>query len=143
MRGIAAASVWFEYDDAFGYGLDPIPVVATKYLNAEQFAYKIAGPSMDRERIFDGDYVVCIPYWVARSAPQTDDIVIVERRRGQTVERTCKQIVVNDGGYELWPRSTDPKYQSPIVIPDRRDPLCEDGLEIEIVGLVIGQFRPR
>lgn len=143
VRGLAAAGLWMEYDDLSGDAFEPIPIVPTKYTQAEQFAYKIAGPSMDKERIFDGDYVVCVPYWEARTAIQSRDTVVIERRDGAKIERTCKQVEVVNGGFDLCPRSTDPRFQKPIHIPNARSPNADDGLEVEIVGLVIGVYSPR
>lgn len=143
VRGLAAAGLWMEYDDLSGEAFEPIPIVPTKYTQAEQFAYKIAGPSMDKERIFDGDYVVCVPYWEARAAIQSHDTVVVERRDGAKIERTCKKVEVVNGGFDLCPQSTDPRFQKPIHIPDARSPNTSDGLEVEIVGLVIGVYSPR
>ncbi len=141
--GIAAAGMWLEHDDVVQQDFAQIPIVMTKYSDLEQFAFKISGQSMDLERIFDGDYVVCVPYWQAKGRPQSGDLVIVERREGHKVERTCKTMVVTDGGYELWPRSSDPRYKEPIRIPHTDAARADDGLEVEVIGLVVGQFRPR
>lgn len=143
IRGIAAAGLWLEHDDVMQQELAQIPAVMTKYSDCEQFAVKISGPSMDLERIFDSDYVVCAPYWMARSTPTTGDLVIVERREGQKIERSCKRLKVVNGGYELWPRSSDARYKEPIRIPHAADPHTDDGIEVEVIGLIVGQFRPR
>lgn len=70
------------------------------------------------------------------------DVVVAERRRGQLVERTCKELKLSNGGYELWPRSSDVKYREPIHVPSIEEGRADDGEEIEIVGLVIGRFSP-
>lgn len=140
IRGEAAAGRWVEADDLDQGRYKPVSAVAGEYAVELQFAYRIAGPSMDQRRIWDGDYVVCVPYWEARSKAKSGDIVIVEQRRGQLIETTCKELVVTDKGYELWPRSSNPKWQEPIVIPHMNDPHALDGTEIEITGLVIGLF---
>ena len=98
-----------EYDDISQDDFEEIASVATrKYAGLEQFAFKVRGLSMDQLRIFDGDYIVCVPYWQARPAVQSEDIVVVERRDGHKIERTCKQLLVVKRGFELWPRSSDP-----------------------------------
>lgn len=143
VRGIAAAGLWFEYDDLNTDSFDQIPAVPTKYGGADQFAFRICGPSMDKERIFDGDYVICVHYWEARSTITSGDLVIVERKEGHKIERTCKEVVVSDDGYELWPRSTDARFQTPLRIPATPPTQPDFGLSIEIIGLVIGVYSPR
>ena len=95
---------------------------------------------MTKARLFDGDYVICVPYFMARTKPTARDLAVVERRRGSATERTVKQIEIDQSGTcQLWPRSDDPRFQSPIPC-DGPEP---DGTEIEIIGLVIGSFTPR
>ena len=140
VRGIVAAGLWFEYDDLAQIDAEPVAAVVTKYRSLEQFAFKVSGPSVDRLRIFDGDYVICVPYWEARREVTEGDIVVVERRDGHKIERTCKEVEITPGGYNLWPRSTDSRFQAPIFVPASRS---ADGVEIEIIGLVISSVIPR
>lgn len=137
VRGETAAGLWFEHDDLINEEPEPIPVIPGRYSNLVQFAYRVSGPSMNKKRIHHGDYVICVPYFEARMQPETGDIVVVERRRGHLIERSCKELQVIGDGYELWPRSTDARFQDPIRIKNRKDNSADDGTEIEIVGLVI------
>jgi len=116
---------------------DVVPYIGGKWVGLEQFAYKVSGPSVDLLRIFDGDYVVCVPYFDARRRPTQDDVVVVERRRGQTIERTVKQLALTTTGCELWPRSSDQRFQSPIVVDRHGESTEADGTTVEIIGLVI------
>lgn len=142
VRGETAAGRWLEFDAMEHERFPPIPAVPTKFKNAEQFAFRVSGPSMDKLRILDGDYVICVEYWIARAAIEPGDIVVVERHRGHVMERTCKQVEVKPNKFELWPRSNDPRFQTPIVI-DRTDAMEEsDGSRVEIVGLVVGRYSP-
>lgn len=141
IRGETAAGVWFEPDAFVDEDQPLVPVVPGKYDGLEQFSFKVVGSSMDKVKIFNGSYVVCVPYFEARGGITDGDIVVVERRKGQLIERTCKEVKIIRGGYELWPRSTDPRYQDPLHVKHRnRD--AADGEEIEVVGLVIGVFAP-
>lgn len=140
VRGETAAGRWMEQDYVAFDTPEMAPVVPGAYAAADQFAFRVVGNSMDLERIFDGWYVVCVPYWIARVAPADQDVVVVERRRGSMIERTCKQIKLTATTIELWPRSTDPKHQTPIVVPRSEDMTESDGTTIEIVGLVIGRY---
>lgn len=127
---------------------DPVPFVPGRYANLEQFAYRVVGPSMDLKHISDGDFIICVPYFEARPAPQDNDIVVVENVRNRTIERTCKELVITKNTYELWPRSSSTVHSEPLVIPkssavDGQPWLDETGLNaVIIVGLVIGRFRP-
>jgi len=142
VKGFVQAGAWMEYEyfDESPYE-DLIPTVG-KWAHLEQFAYKVAGPSMSGLRIFDGDFVLAVPYWMARKAPHDGDVVIVERRRGQTLERTVKQLMIVDGGFELWPRTDDERFQEPICVTKLHDRDDTNGTTVEITGLVIGRWAP-
>lgn len=143
VRGTVAAGLWFEHDDLSDGTFDPVPIIPTRFSTAEQFAFKVSGPSMDLRRIFSGDYIVCVPYWVVRARPKSGDIVVVERREGQRTERTCKEVQVVPSGIELWPRSSDKRFQEAIAIRQDKDSRATGGMQIEIIGLVIGVYSPR
>lgn len=143
VRGETAAGKWLEFDDTDTEKYPPILAIAGRYPVSEQFAYKVSGPSMDKARIFDGDFVICVPYWHARVAPTPGDLVVVERRRGPVFERTVKELQLTNGGFELWPRSSDPRFQTPIKVPKNHDLEEADGTTIEIVGLVVASYVSR
>lgn len=141
VRGETAAGRWFEQEEVFNDEPPMISMVLGKYVRLHQFAFRVVGNSMNRKRIHNGDYVVCVPYFEARTGITVGDIVVVERRRGQLTERTVKQIDRGPNGWELWPRSNDPAHKDPIVIPFD-DGKADDGTEIEIIGLVISAQTP-
>lgn len=139
VRGIVAAGMYMESDTEVTEDI-PIPA-APGAERSDQFAFRVSGTSMNA-RIPDGAYVICVPYWMTREVITHEDTVVVERRRGGLVERTCKEVNVTPTHYELWPRSTDPKWQTPIRIERQGDGTDTDGVEIEIVGRVIGVYLP-
>lgn len=143
VRGSTAAGKWLEFDDTEQDALAPIYAVAGRFPMEEQFAFKVSGPSMDKARIFDGDYVICVPYWIARAAPTPGDLVVVERKRGTMFERTLKELQMSDDEFELWPRSTDSRFQTPIRVKRNHDFVENDGTTVEIVGLVIASYVAR
>lgn len=143
VRGSTAAGKWLEFDDTEQDALAPIYAVAGRFPMDEQFAFKVSGPSMDKARIFDGDYVICVPYWIARAAPTPGDLVVVERKRGTMFERTLKELQMSDDEFELWPRSTDSRFQTPIRVKRNHDFVENDGTSVEIVGLVIASYVAR
>lgn len=132
--GKTQAGAWTEFDD-IGDHAQAVPAIPGRFPAALQMAYEVVGSSMTRAHIFDGNFVVCVPYFVARGIITPDDIVVVERRRGGERERTVKQIEVHDDRFELWPRSDDPRHQEPIVV--EKNHWKDDGMEIEVIGLVI------
>lgn len=136
LRGTIAAGVWLEHDEAPQL-TEAVPIIGGRWGSLEQFGYRVRGNSVDKLRIFDGDYVICVPYFDARRWPVQDDVVVVERRRGVTIERTVKQLALTADGCELWPRSTDPKFQEPIPIKRTGEGEEPDGTTVEIIGLVI------
>lgn len=138
VRGVVAAGAWLEADMFDDIEHEEVPFRPGQFPGLEQFAYRISGNSVDLVRLHDGDYAICVSYWEARHALADNDTVIVERRRGGEIERTCKVLKVTAEGYELWPRSSNPKWQTPIKVT--RDHQPEDGVEIEIIALVIGRY---
>jgi SOS-response transcriptional repressor LexA len=142
VRGIVSASKLIE--PAFEQEIDAIvPYVPDRFANAEQFAYRVEGNSMDIEHIFDGDYVICVPYGVARTGPASGDVVVVEQHIGQAVKRTCKAIELHHDRVAFVPRSTDPRFQEAVLIVRNGEMHDQDENLVEIVGLVIGSYRPR
>lgn len=140
VRGEVAAGRWIEAEDI---GQDDsamtIPYAAHSFgANVEQFAYTVRGPSMNAARrpILDGDQVICVPYWTARTRITNGDVVVVERTRGQLKERTCKEVVSARGGFDLWPRSTDPRHQEPLHVGSTGESERDDET-VELVGLVV------
>lgn len=95
---------------------------------------------MDLEHIFDGDYAICIPAWRGWADGSK---VVVERQRGQLVERTVKRLTITPTHYEFWPRSSDPRWQTPIRVPRAEGTeFAEDGdTTIRIIGRCIGTTR--
>ena len=138
VRGLVCAGLWFEFSDLQHQSFDPVPAVPTKHAEMEQFAFRMVGPSMDKKRIFDGDYLVCVPYWTVKPQMEGSDLVIVERTEGGKTERTCKETVTGQNGVELWPRSSDERFRQPIIVP-----YGSEHPTIKIIGLVIGVYSPR
>lgn len=140
--GIVSTGYWFENDMELDQDAQAdIPFVPGKYTGLKQFAYRVQGVSMNADRIFDGDYVICVPYFEARAQLTGGDTVVVRRRRGHLTELTCKRLIQARAGFELWSKSTDEQYQAPLVFVESG--AAEDETVIEVVGLVVGVFSPR
>lgn len=139
--GVAKAGTWVEVDDSMQTEFEPVPYVPTAYKNAEQFAYKISGNAMDRRGVLNGDYVVCVPYSIARPTPQHGDVVVIRQLDGQKVEVSCRIMSASNGSFDLLPSSNDPRFH-PVIIPVWDEMMSAAGAQVEIVGLVVGKYTP-
>lgn len=106
----------------------------SRFPQANQYVLLVAGDSMDQE-FLDGTFVICVDFPESGLAIKEDLIVHVERRGngGQLVENTLKQIRRKGRGWELCPKSSNPRYK----------PFPIDSDEIVIRGVVIGDYRRR
>lgn len=138
VRHKVAAGVWLSVDEYSQDFPEPPQAVApdARYAEWPQWLELVEGESMN-VIIPAGRYVHVVDAIEMGYAPSHGDIVIVERRRmgGHLRERTIKEVKINGRGVELWPRSTDPKYQSPVVLSD-----SDETTEVCIVGKVIGVY---
>jgi SOS-response transcriptional repressor LexA len=140
--GQVAAGLWFEDGDWDAPKFQPVPVVPTRYRGVLQKAYRVVGDSMNERGYIDGSYVITVPYWQVRTNIQDGDAVVVERHEGGRTERTVKVVVVGPDVYRLEARSTNPRWaNSAIEIPRGREHDADDSV-VEIIGLVIGTYRP-
>lgn len=104
-----------------------------------QWLERVVNESMNRI-IPPGSLVHVVDAIEIGYAPNHDDVVVVERVRGNgwLVERTVKQVAMTSEGVELWPRSHNPRYQSPISLVGGAEP--EEDVQVHIVGLVIRAY---
>lgn len=109
-----------------------------QYGDWPQWLELVVGDSVNRE-IPEGHFAHVVDAIEMGYSPEDGDFVVVERRRDQGAlrERSIKQVQINpDGSIELWPRSHNPDWNKPL---DLSHP--QEGVEVEIVGLVIGAYR--
>lgn len=134
------AGAWIEMDYAEQDYPSPPRAVSPDpaYADWPQWLELVVGDSVDRE-IQPGSFAHVVDAIEMGYAPQHGDFVVVERRRdgGRLRERSIKQVEVRrDGGIELWPRSHNSAWSTPLILA-----YAEEGVEVEIVGLVIGAYR--
>lgn len=139
VTGDVAAGTWMESDLWDEAKYEPVPAMPSRYPSLAQKAWHVVGNSVDLLGIVDGSFVVTVDYWKVRSAPTDGDVVVVEERDGSLIRRTCKEVTVRPGAYELHPRSSDARHKPIVVSSGNKN--GDDGIEIEIVGLVIGNYR--
>lgn len=132
--GEVAMGVWVE-ETAYIEPHDPVPMMNDpQFRGMKLFALRARGPSMNRI-IHDGDVVICVDKWELGKDIADEDIVVVVRTRsgGQMRETTLKQVEIKDGKIRLWPRSDDPRFQSPIELNESG----ERGVTVEITAFVV------
>lgn len=134
--GEVRAGAWQEIPAEQPEPVEFVPVALPEYARASLFALTVVGRSMDRHYA-DGSIVVVCP--AHEAGIREGDHVVVRRWRGGLAETTLKEVVVEPGGVALWPRSSDPAYQTPIRLQAVRD--ADEGPEI--IGVVVGSFSAR
>jgi SOS-response transcriptional repressor LexA len=141
--GTTQAGTWTEFENFEDDGLDglKIPAVPGKWSNLPQFAYKVRGASMDLDRIYDGDFLICVPYFDARADITEGDRVVIERVRNSAIERSVKQIEIHGKEIHFCPRSSLAHFL-PIKVKVNRHMREADDTEVRLVALVIGRWSP-
>lgn len=125
-----------EWDSSEWYAIDvPVP---PKFRNKAK-ALQVAGHSMDLE-YREGSVVIWVDMLDFRPPEHGDHVIVYSYCKDDRVEATVKEFRVDDNGKRwLWPRSSQPEFQAPINLTD----LPADIRDVEIKGIVIGDYRPR
>ncbi|WP_435658111.1 helix-turn-helix domain-containing protein [Brucella pituitosa] len=112
----------------------------SKYPNARQMAFIVAGDSMNNllpRPILPGDKAICVAYADIASEVKLRDgmVVVVQRQRdgGHFREWSIKQIEIYEDRTVFSPRSHNAKHK-PIVVP--RDFDADNGEEVEVIALL-------
>ena len=138
VRGKVAANTWMDVDDMdFSYeDMDTVPSLSG-YPAAWQFGLKVEGNCLNKVANH-GDILVCLDTIASQVDIVENDLAIVERKKfgGQMVQRTAKRVRRAAKGFELWPESTDPAHQDPILlyemVPDE---------DVSVIGKVLWILR--
>lgn len=121
------------------YGFREVPSLPG-FESYPQWLERVVSDSMDR-LVVPGSLVHVVDAVALRYKPREGHLVVVERERGQgaLVERTVKQIHLGDNGVELWPRSHNPRWQSPLRLAEGAENF--DDLTATVVGRVLRSFQ--
>ncbi len=137
------AGVWVELDD----GGQVAPAASNilpdpRYPHARQYISVVRGDSMNLLNIVEGDWV----HWVDAAdigyVPRSGDIVRAERIRfgGHEREATLKQVeVVGPETALLWPRSSNPRFRSPLEL--NAGAAENEEIVVQVTGLVLSTIR--
>lgn len=139
VRGIVAAGVWREVFMQLDEPMGVSPFVEDpRFAEFRQWAELVEGPSMNKHYL-PGDFLHVVDTIDSGYAAKYGDHVIVERRDGNKIERTCKVYERRNGRPVLVGDSTDPRWNEP-------QPFEANATEetvVQIVGKVLGSYRPR
>ena len=108
------------------------------------FAVRLKGAGADRLYL-PGTIAVCVP--LSEVPLRTGCRVLVHREGGRRHELTLRELVLGEGRAWLWPRSSHPEHQVPIVVPW---PLYEpvttviglNEVQLSIEGVVTATWQP-
>lgn len=136
--GAVQAGAWVEQVMSVDAGDDTPDWVyydEPQYKRAKLFALDVRGPSVNRYYP-EGCRVICaMPH---EAGVREGDFVVAQRQRNDLYETTLKQVQLGaDGGVELWPRSTHPDHQEPIIVNNLAD--AQEG--VSIIGVVIAKYE--
>lgn len=139
--GRVAANTWYTVDDEAAVDLEDddverIPSVSG-YPVEWQFGMIVEGNCLNKVAN-DGDRLVCLDLIKSQVNIDEGDLVIIERRKfdGMMRQITAKRVKRTSAGFELWPESTDPAHQEPIVLKD-----VPDGEDIRVWAKVLWVLR--
>lgn len=154
--GDVQAGVWrdaveFQIDDRFTI---PFPE-DDRYPGAQLFGLLVKGRSMELE-FKPGSIVIAVTFGDIGRGPRDQEMVVVHRRSRESgdLEATLKQFMIDElGRHILWPRSSAPEFQAPIILEDlisgREAEIgttigySSNGDDIFITALVVGAFSRR
>lgn len=132
--GEVAGGLWREGTVEFKPVKMPVSPVPD-YPASSQRLYVVRGDSVNKI-VADGEYVHCVSVAESGISPQPGDLVIVRRMQHEMAEYTAKRLVNSNTGWILRPESTDPMWQSDLVIDG------DDSTSIEITDVIIAKWSP-
>lgn len=137
--GRVAANTWYTVDDIVDpddEDVERIPSISG-YPVEWQFGMIVEGNCLNKVAQ-DGDRLVCLDLIKSQVEISEGDLVIVERLKfeGQMRQRTAKRVKRTSSGFELWPESTDPAHQDPILLES-----VSEGEDIRVWAKVLWVMR--
>lgn len=139
VRGKVAAGEWLD-----AWEVDPADAISftgradAPVPHSQRFGVEVVGESMNM--IYPPGTLLDCAWFLSDMLIESGRRVIVQRRRlDGNVECTVKEYFLDQHGAEwLVPRSYNPSFQTPLQIgQDERDIEA-----VEIIGIVIGSYRP-
>lgn len=129
VKGAVQAGVYreaIEWNGDEWYSLT-IPMNHDRFPGVERFGLEVRGNSMNR--IYpEGSIVLVVRFGDIGRGPKSGERVVVLRRseHSNEYEATLKEYELDAAGrHVLWPRSTDPEFQTPFVLSDGMLPVSQ------------------
>lgn len=132
--GEVAGGLWKEGTVEFKPVRMPVSPHPDYPANSQRL-YVVRGDSVNKV-VADGEYVHCVSVPESGISPMPGDLVIVRRMQHDMAEYTAKRLADRDGSWVLSPESTDPAWQSDIVIDG------DDSTSIDITDVIIAKWSP-
>lgn len=139
VKGVAQAGQWAEVwqDPPSEWKTFPGRSDVTVPLR-DRFGIRVKGDSMN-DVYPDGTIVECVAFLGGAEIENGRRVVVQRRRNGTELEVTIKEYYRDKDGIEwLLPRSSNPAFQAPIRA-DQQEPEID---EVQIIGIVVGSYRP-
>lgn len=137
--GEVAAGVWLDTEaDEFVAEEIELPE-DPRFPNDKQFVLRVRGTSINRKAPH-GALVRCLDLFAAPREPAEGDWVVARRQRGRTFETTVKELRSGPSGMELWPSSTDPKWQDPVPLVDGT--INDEEMSVVVIAFVLDFINP-
>lgn len=117
-RGVVAAGIWIEASEGLVDPEEWLPYnPAPQYPAGAVYCLTVQGDSLDKIAP-PGATLVCVDFTETGMTFADGDLVIVERTKDQggLIEMTAKRVRAVAGGHELYPESSNPRWQ-PYFIP--------------------------
>lgn len=135
IRYAVAAGTWLEHDDTDQSVLENAPIGPhPEWPARSQFVVRVEGDSMSLVWP-SGTLVRCVEVASLSRAPDSGARVLIERRRPGLFERSLKVLrTANDGSVEFWPQSSNPRFQTPLVVHAAD---LEEETEVAIVAIAL------
>ncbi len=125
-----------ERDPSQWYAIDvPVPPRFRKMAKA----LEVKGPSMNQDYP-EGSIVLWVDMLNARPPRHLDHVIVYAHHMDGSIEATLKELRISADGHKwLWPKSDHPDFQQPLNVDQPGDHIAD----VEIAGLVVGDYRPR
>lgn len=139
VKGVAQAGAWAEVwqDPPSEWKTFPGRADVTVPLR-DRFGIRVKGDSMN-DVYPDGTIVECVAFLGGIEIENGRRVVVQRRRNGTEFEVTIKEYYRDADGIEwLVPRSSNPAFQAPIRA-DQQEPGID---EVQVIGIVVGSYRP-
>lgn len=139
IKGVAAAGRWAEAWELPDGELGTFPGRTDLTVPISQrFGVRLEGESMNAVYPH-GTVLECVSFLSNVEITSGRRVIVSRRRNGTEIEVTVKEYQVDGDGVEwLVPRSHHPDFQTPFRV-DQPGPGID---EVQIVGVVVGSYRP-